>query len=144
MKSREKTVPGTITKSGGLQMFMGELNEFFKQHPGCQVIANFKVLAKSPSEALKGYYFNYVVPEMKQAIWSVGGERKTDEQTDIFLRQLSPVTINQVVDLKSGKYENSIKEIYDLSSPELVEHIEFIKQIAAEEYGAFIDDPKPL
>jgi hypothetical protein len=141
MKKREIVVSGNLNASGGLKMYMGDVNDFFKQHAGSRIIARFTVLGKPASEALKGYYFNGVVPQMKQAIW-VSGERKTEEQTETFLRQLSPVTIAQSVNEETGKYESSLRDISELSNPELCEHIEFIKQIAAEEYGTFIDDPK--
>jgi acyl-CoA synthetase (AMP-forming)/AMP-acid ligase II len=141
MKKREMVVAGNLNKSGGLNIYMGDLSEFFKQHPGCRVIARFTVLGKSASEAVKGYYFNGVVPQMKQALW-ISGERKTEEQTEIFLRQLSPVTIVQTPNEITGKYESTLRDISELSNPELCEHIEFIKQLAAEEYGTFIDDPK--
>ena len=43
-------------------MYMGELNEFFKGWKGSRIIARFIVAPHGSSEALKGYYFNYVVP----------------------------------------------------------------------------------
>ena len=68
MKRREITATGTINQSGGLAMYMGELNEFFKQHKGSRVIARFVVASPGSSAALKGYYFNYVVTKFKAAI----------------------------------------------------------------------------
>ena len=122
-------------------MYMGEINEFFKTHTNNKVIARFTVIKKEASAALKGYYFNYVVPTFKQAIWE-NGERKTEEQTERFLREISPVIYEESVNDETGKYESRLREINELSNPELVEHIETLKQIAAEEYGIFIDDPQ--
>lgn len=51
-----------INNNGGLAMYMGELNEFFKGWKGSRIIARFIVASPGSSEALKGYYFNYVVP----------------------------------------------------------------------------------
>lgn len=124
-------------------MYMGELNAFFKEWKGARIVARFSVASSGSSEALKGYYFNYVVPTFKQAIWD-SGERKTEEQTERFLRELSPVMYEQTPDGETGQYETRLREIRELSNAELIEHIDTLKQIAAEEYSVFIDDPRTI
>lgn len=143
MKQREITATGMINNNGGLAMYMGELNQFFAMHKGNRVIARFIVASPGSSAALRAYYFNYVVPTFRAAIWEYG-ERLTDEQTEKRLRELSPVMYEQTADPDTGKYETRIKEIKELSNAELIEHIEHLKQIAAEEYNAYIDDPKTI
>lgn len=124
-------------------MYMGELNAFFKEWKGARIVARFSVASSGSSEALKGYYFNYVVPTFKQAIWD-SGERKTEEQTERFLRELSPVMYEQTPDVETGQYETRLREIRELSNAELIEHIDTLKQIAAENYSVFIDDPRTI
>ena len=124
-------------------MYMGELNAFFKQWKGARIRARFMVASRGSSEALKGYYFNYVVPTFKQAIWE-SGERKTEQQTERFLRELSPIMYEEIPDIETGKYNARLREITELSNAELIEHIDTLKQIAAEEYSVFIDDPRTL
>lgn len=124
-------------------MYMGELNAFFKEWKGARIVARFSVASPGSSEALKGYYFNYVVPTFKQAIWD-SGKRKTEEQTERFLRELSPVMYEQTPDVETGQYETRLREIRELSNAELIEHIDTLKQIAAEEYSVFIDDPRTI
>ncbi len=124
-------------------MYMGELNAFFKEWKGARIVARFSVASPGSSEALKGYYFNYVVPTFKQAIWD-SGERKTEEQTERFLRELSPVMYEQTPDVETGQYETRLREIRELSNAELIEHIDTLKQIAAENYSVFIDDPRTI
>ena len=141
MKKREITATGTINNNGGLAMYMGEVNDFFKSWKGSRIVARFIVASPGSSEALKGYYFNYVVPTFKNAIWE-SGERKTEEQTEKFLRELSPIMYEQTPNIETGKYETRLRSVSELSNAELVEHIEHLKQIAAEEYNTFIDDPK--
>lgn len=143
MKKREITATGLINNSGGLQMYMGELNQFFAMHKGCRIIARFSVAMPGSSEALKGYYFNYVVPTFRQGIWEVG-ERLTEEQTERRLRELSPIMYEQTPNINTGKYETRLRTIADLSNAELIEHIEHLKQLAAEEYSIYIDDPKSI
>lgn len=143
MKQREITATGMINNNGGLAMYMGELNQFFAMHKGSRVIARFIVASPGSSAALKAYYFNYVVPTFKAAIWE-SGERLTEEQTEKRLRELSPITYDQIADPETGQYETRLKVINELSNAELIEHIEHLKQLAAEEYNTYIDDPKTI
>lgn len=143
MKKREMTATGIINNNGGLQMYMGELNQFFSMHKGSRIIARFTVASPGSSEALKGYYFNCVVPTFRQAIWEAG-ERLTEEQTERRLRELSPVMYEQTPDINTGKYETRLRTIAELSNAELIEHIEFIKQLASEEYCLYIADPNEI
>lgn len=139
--NNQKISIGSIDSNGNLAMYMQELNEFFAKNKSSKIICQFTVLKKDASEAIKGYYYLGVIPEFKKAIW-MSGDRKTQEQTDLFLRSLSPITREEFIDPLTGKYDHRIKEINELSNLELSEHIEFLKQIAAEEYGIFIEDPK--
>ena len=143
MKKREITATGKIDNNGGLKMYMGELNQFFSMHKGSRIIARFIVASPGSSEALKGYYFNYVVPTFRTGIWEAG-ERLTDEQTETRLRELSPVMYEQTPDINTGKYETRLRTISELSNAELIEHIEHLKQIAAENYNLYIDDPRSI
>lgn len=143
MRKREITATGTINNNGGLVMYMGELNEFLKGWKGSRIIARFIVASPGSSEALKGYYFNYVVPTFKHAIWEAG-ERLTEEQTERRLREFSPIMYEQTPNIDTGKYETRLRTIAELSNAELIEHIEFLKQLASEEYYLYIDDPRTL
>lgn len=143
MKKREISASGKITNEGKLAIYMGEINDFFAQHKNANIIARFIVTNPGTSEALKGYYFNAVVPAMRRAIWE-SGDRKTEADTEKFLRELSPIMYLETVDIETGEYSNELRTVADLSNPELIEHIETIKQIAAEEYRVYIDDPNYL
>ena len=124
-------------------MYMGELNEFFKGWKGSRIIARFIVASPGSSEALKGYYFNYVVPTFKHAIWEAG-ERLTEEQTERRLREFSPIMYEQTPNIDTGKYETRLRTIAELSNAELIEHIEFLKQLASKEYYLYIADPNEM
>lgn len=143
MKRREITITGLVNNDGELAMYIGELREFLKLHKGARVIARFSVAQPGTSEALRGYYYNYIVPTFKQAIWDAG-ERKNYEQVDIFLRELSPIMHEQDADINSGKYTTRLRAITELSNAELIEHIETLKQIGAEEYSIYIEDPSTI
>ena len=82
MKRRKIAVTGTIDNNGNLRMYMDELKQFFKMHKGCRVIAKFMVESQGSSEALKGYYYNCVVPSFQEGMWDAG-ERLTEEEAEI-------------------------------------------------------------
>lgn len=140
MKQHEISVAGRINADGRLAMYMQELNEFTRKWKNAKVVATFRICEPGASAALKGYYYNYVVPTFKRALWE-GGERKTDEQTERYLREMSPIMYNQVANPETGKYTTELREIKDLDNSELVEHIETLKQIGAEEFSIYIEDP---
>ena len=143
MKQREINITGLIDKQGRLRLYLAELNAFAQQWKNARIVATFKVYQPGSSAALRGYYFNYIVPVMKRALWETG-ERKTDEQTELWLREMSPIMYQQEADPEVGKYTTTLREIADLDNAELIEHIETIRQMAAEDFNVFIDDPNTL
>ena len=143
MKRRKISVTGTIDNNGNLRMYMDELKQFFRMHKGCRVIAKFMVESLGSSEALKGYYYNCVVPSFQEGMWDAG-ERLTEEDAEIKMRELSPIMLEQEYNEETGKYTTKLREISELSNAELVEYIDHLKQIAAEEYSIYIEDPQSI
>ena len=143
MKNKEINISGLIDSQGKLRLYLGELNAFAQQWKNARVVATFRVYHPGTSAALRGYYFNYVVPTMKRALWE-NGERKTDEQTEVWLREMSPIMYHQEADPETGKYSTVLREIADLDNAELIEHIETLKQIAAEDFSTYIEDPRNI
>ena len=141
MKHQSIIGKGHITDKGELKMFMGDLKQFFSEWKGSKVIATFEIIPGEQSEALKAYYYKYVVPTMRKAFWGAG-TRMTNEDCDFYLRELSPVMRNE--EHSEGRWRYDIVDIEDVSNAELIEHIEFIKQMAAEEYGVYIEDPNEI
>ena len=121
-------------------MYMGELNQFFAANKGKRVFARFYVASDESSKALQGYYYKCVVPSFRTAFWEQG-ERLTEEDTERRLRQMSPIMQTEGVN-ENGKYWRVLRDIPDLDNAELIEHIETLKQIAAEEFSLYIEDPK--
>lgn len=132
---------GAVTKEGKLSMYMGELREFLAANKGKRIVARFEVSEVGSSEALRGYYYNYVVPTMRQAFYDAG-ERMSERDCEEQLRQMTSVCFEERVDADTGEYSAEVLSVAELSDARLVEHIECIKQIAAEEYGVYIEDPR--
>lgn len=145
MKQREISATGVVNSNGGLVMPMAELNEFFRKHKGERIVARFFVAPSRCSDALKGYYYHYVVPTIKRALWETG-DRKTEEQTERFLRELSPTCYEEQSYIEGGNsgYNTRLREIPELSNAEMLEHLETIRQFAAEELNVFVDDPQTI
>lgn len=142
MKQTEIEISGKIDDNGKLAMYMGELNEFLAKWKGARVIATFKVVPKGTSEALKSYYFKVVVPSVRRKMWELG-TRMTYAQIEIFLKENSPIMLDEVVDV-NGISSVKLRDISSLSVIELSEHIDTIKQFAAENFNLYIEDPKTL
>jgi hypothetical protein len=141
MKPRDYTVTGRTNAKGQLLIAdQKAMAEFFSKWPNVKFTGRFHVAQPGTSEALKGYYFNKIVPDFRRALWEAG-ERKTEKDTEKFIRELSPIMWEETPDPETGKYEHELLEINDLDNQQLVLFIEHLKQIAAEEFYFFIEDP---
>lgn len=140
MKQREFQLSGNIDTSGNLQMYMGELNEFLKKWKGNKVIVCFTVSKPGASEPLKAYYLKVVVAAFRRA-FAENGEWLTQEQTEKRLRAICPITIEETVDTETGEFTQRVRELTELDNQELVHYIEYLKQLGAEEFGIYIEDP---
>ena len=140
MKAREKSVFAKINNEGRL-MTPPDLREFLTMWKKSRVVVRFEILSEKPSEALKGYYFHCVVPTMKTALWE-SGERKNEKETDQWLREMSPIT--KQCAWRDDTWVVTIRETAELNNAEFVEHIEFIRQMAAEEFAVYIEEPQTI
>lgn len=131
---------GKITSDGRLSIQMGELKDFCKKWPNCRVVGEIRIYEPKTSEALKGYYYHCVVRKARQALWE-SGERKTDEETEHWLREMSPLMYEQNYHEDLGKYITRLRKIEELDNAELIAHIDTIKQLMAENFSIIIDDP---
>lgn len=140
MKQRQINVFGKTNESGQLQL-QPEAKAFLQSWPNARIVAKFSILPDEPSEALKGYYFHYIVPTMKAALWE-SGQRMNEKECEEWLRRYSPITFT--IEYKNGKWNDIMKEIAELSNAELSEHVEYWKQIAAENYSVYIEEPQTI
>lgn len=142
MKQNYTITSGHIDARGGLKLDLGEFSEFLKKWPNSKCIIRVDVCTPGTSASAKAYYFKYIVPTITKAFWSIG-QRNTDEETENFLREISPIC-EQCTPNENGKYTCRVKEFAELSGNDLHDHIEFIKQWAAENLSVYVEDPKDL
>lgn len=134
MKTDKISESGTITANGQLRLPMDRLNAFFAEHRGERVVVRFEAAAPGSTALQLAYYYNYIVPTIQTALLETG-ERKTERQTDIWLRQ-------QCVHCTSGW--GDLMEARQMSKTDFSLFLEWLKQFAAENLYVYIEDPKTL
>lgn len=125
---------GLVGADGRLRMPMDRLNAFFAKHKGERVVVRFEAAAPGSSELQLAYYFNYIVPTIQTALWETG-ERKTEKQVDLWLRQQCGSCYNDY---------GGLLEARQISKTDFSEFLEWLKQYAAENLYVYIEDPKTL
>lgn len=134
MKPTKISESGLIGNDGRLRMPMDRVNAFFEAHKGERVIVRFEAAAPGSSELQLAYYFNYVVPTVQTALWETG-ERMTEKQVDLWLRQRCGSCYNDY---------GGLLEARQMSKTDFSEFLEWLKQFAAENLYVYIEDPKTL
>ena len=134
MKPTKISESGLIGNDGRLRMPMDRVNAFFEAHKGERVIVRFEAAAPGSSELQLAYYFNYVVPTVQTALWETG-ERMTEKQVDLWLRQRCGSCYNDY---------GGLLEARQMSKTDFSEFLEWLKQYAAENLYVYIEDPKTL
>lgn len=132
---------GAISNTGKLLISEKErLDEICKSNKGAVVSLSISIYEPKSSPAIRGYYFNKIVPDFQLAFREVG-ERLSLEETERKMREMSMIMWDEVVDENTGKYSRELKEVVDCSNREMSEYIEHLKQIAAENFSFYIGEP---
>lgn len=134
MKADKISESGMITPDGLLRMPMDRLKAFFVDHKNQRVVVRFEAAAPGSSELQLAYYFNYIVPTIQTALWETG-ERKTEKQVDLWLRQQCGSCYNDY---------GGLLEARQISKTDFSEFLEWLKQFAAENLYVYIEDPRTL
>lgn len=125
---------GIITDKGQLRLPMDRLNAFLAANKGKRVIVRFEAAEPGSSELQLAYYFNYIVPTIQTALWE-NGDRRTEKQVDLWLRQQCASCYNDY---------GGLLEARQISKPDFSDFIEWLKQFAAENLYVYIEDPRTL
>ena len=125
---------GIITDNGQLRLPMDRLNAFFAANKGKRVVVRFEAAEPGSSELQLAYYFNYIVPTIQTALWE-NGDRRTEKQVDLWLRQQCASCYNDY---------GGLLEARQISKPDFSDFIEWLKQFAAENLYVYIEDPKTI
>lgn len=115
---------------------MDRLNAIFKANPGKRVVAIFDIAESGSSELQLSYYYNYVVPGIRQALYEQGN-RMTDTGVDRWLVNQYPA-----IHYTEDAMPKVIARQFDQS--EMTDFLEWVKQFAAENLYVYVEDPKTL
>ena len=144
MKKNNFTTTGRTNDKGILHIpSKPEMDYFLGQNPNKGIMVTLTVYDTGSSEALRGYFYKKVLPDFQEAYREIG-ERYTLKETEEKLLWLCPITRLDGVDETSGEHYSVLKPVSELNNGELVFFIEHLKQIAAEEFSIYIDDPRTL
>ena len=134
MKADKISESGIITDNGQLRLPMDRLNAFFAANRGKRIVVRFEADEPGSTELQLAYYFNYIVPTIQTALWE-NGDRKTEKQVDLWLRQQCASCYNDY---------GGLLEARQMSKPDFSDFIEWLKQFAAENLYVYIEDPRTL
>lgn len=125
---------GIITENGQLRLPMDRINAFFAANKGKRVVVRFEAAEPGSSELQLAYYYNYIVPTIQTALWQ-NGDRRTEKQVDLWLRQQCASCYNDY---------GGLLEARQISKPDFSDFIDWLKQFAAENLYVYIEDPRTL
>lgn len=125
---------GMIGQDGRLRLPMDRLNAFFAANKGQRVIVRFEAAAPGSTAAQLAYYFNYIVPTIQTALLETG-DRRTEKQVDLWLRQQCGSCYNDFGGLLDAR---------QMDQRDFSDFLEWVKQFAAENLYVYIEDPKTI
>lgn len=131
---------GAVGSKGQLLMYgVQDMNEFLKQNLNARLLITIQVFEKKSSEALVGFYYGKILPDA-QAGFYMAGERLSEKDVDEKLRLLYPFHDDVARGVVDGT-EFTTWSVADMTTTELIDYIEFIRQYMAENLQVFVYDP---
>lgn len=129
---------GIVGNDGRLRMPMERVNAFLSQNKGRRVIVRFEAAEPGSSELQLAYYYNYIVPNIKNVLYEQG-TRMTETGVDRWIINNYPCC-NDLV------FEDGVPKVFgrQLTVSEMTDLLEWLKQYAAENLYVYIEDPKTL
>jgi len=137
MKNNVIAESGIIGIDGKFRLPMDRLNAYFAENKGKRVMVRFETAEPGTSAALLGYYYNYVVPTIRTALYETG-ERLTEDQTDAFLLSNYPGDTDRADNNGGALYGRQ------LNQRQMLDFLDWLKQYAAENLYVYIEDPKSI
>ena len=135
MKLRQIVIDGTIDKSGNIKITeKPRMQAFAKKWSGRNVVITIDALPEEASKLQIARYYKRTVPDFQAGYKETTGESLTLQQADLELRKMSPVCIEEMK-LDEGIKFDRVKTVNELSKPELVEFIQHVEMLVAQEFG---------
>lgn len=143
MKRRDLILHGQTNNSGQFLIAnKQEMVQHFKNWKNTFFTIEINIhKTHSLSVPLLIYYKKKVVADFCRAYLDVMGERYTLAQTDTKLTELSPICQKEKYNFDTGKWERETLKVEDLDNQQLVFFIEHLKELGAQEFGVYIEEP---
>ena len=126
---------GIITDNGQLRLPMDRLNAFFAANKGKRVVVRFEAAAPGSTALQQAYYYNYVIPCIVEALREQG-TRKSEDATDRWLISQYP---------GGFRYDGAEQHVArQLTTNQMSDFLDWLKQFAAENLYVYIEDPRTL
>ena len=126
---------GIITDNGQLRLPMDRLNAFFAANKGKRVVVRFEAAEPGSTELQLAYYYNYVIPCVVEALREQG-TRKSEDATDRWLISQYP---------GGFRYDGAEQHVArQLTTTQMSDFLDWLKQYAAENLYVYIEDPRTL
>ena len=135
MKADKISESGIVDVNGQLRMPMGRLNVFFAEHKGQRIVVRFEAAAPGSTALQLSYYYNYVIPCVVEALREQG-TRKSEDATDRWLISQYPGGFRY-----NGAEQHVARQ---LTTTQMSDFLEWLKQYAAENLYVYIEDPKTI
>lgn len=138
MKTGKISESGLIGTDGRLRIPMDRVNAWCAEHKGERVVIRFEAAAPGSTELQLAYYYNYIVPTIKTALYE-NGERYTESGVDRWIINNYPYRRDLVTPDGEPKVigrQLTISEMSDL--------LDWLKQFAAENLSVYIEDPRTI
>lgn len=135
MKTDKISESGIITDNGQLRLPMDRLNAFFAANKGKRVVVRFEAATPGSTALQQAYYYNYVIPCVVEALREQG-TRKSEDATDRWLISQYP---------GGFRYDGAEQHVArQLTTTQMSDFLDWLKQYAAENLYVYIEDPRTL
>ena len=127
-----------IGTDGRLRLPMDRINAYCAANKGKRVIVRFETAEPGSTKLQQAYYYNYVVPTIKAALYAKG-ERFTESGVDRWIINNYPLSKDLFTEDGAPKVigkQLTISEMFDL--------LDWLKQFAAENLYVYIEDPRTI
>ena len=131
MRIDEINESGMIDREGRLLLPMERINMFSRANAGKRIMVRFIAVEPGSTEAQRAYYYAYILPTIKAALWEVG-QPMADIQVDEWIRVQCPFCYG----------DDGILTAEQMNKKQMSDFIGWLQWYCAENLHIFVEDAK--
>ena len=116
--------------------------KFLSENKGKRTIVNVQIFDLGTTCGQRGYYFDYIVPEIRRGMIEQQGDVMTLEGVDDMLRRSCPLMWRENIDKETCKCKSELLGISDLSILDMANFIDWCIRYASENLCIYIEDAR--